>query len=101
MRQETARIMSSTASGLFDRYVVVDWSTNRTPKIGRDSIWIAEALRAGTRIRIDTPRNPPTRAAAYDLVVRALRNHVDVGHRVLICFDFVYGFPCGFADALS
>ena len=26
-------------AGLFDRYVVVDWSANSTPKTGKDAIW--------------------------------------------------------------
>jgi hypothetical protein len=93
--------MGPSVSCLFDACIVVDWSANRTPKIGRDSIWIAEARRAGARVRVGPPRNPPTRAAAYDLICRALLDHVQAGHRVLIAFDFVYGFPCGFADALA
>ena len=80
----------------FDRYVMVDWSANSTPKRGRDSIWIAVGDAQGL---IAEPTNPPTRAAAMDVV----RSLVDAcaGERVLLGFDFSFGYPAGFAAALT
>jgi precorrin-8X/cobalt-precorrin-8 methylmutase len=77
---------------LFDRYVMVDWSANATPKRGRDSIWIADSASS-------EPVNPSTRAAAMGLV----RSIIDdsVGGRLLIGFDFSFGYPAGFAAALT
>ena len=46
---------------MFDRFVVVDWSANSTPKRGRDSIWIAVLDGHGVSVS-----NPSTRAAAEE-----------------------------------
>jgi hypothetical protein len=86
-----------TARHLFERYVFVDWSASATPNRGRDSIWFA----TGTIDDISPPRNPPTRQAATaelrELLVRATERR----ERVLIGFDFPYGYPAGFAAALA
>ena len=50
---------------LFDTYIIVDWSAARTPKTGRDSIWICRLGLDG-----ETVVNPPTRAAARMLMFR-------------------------------
>lgn len=77
---------------LFDRYVMVDWSANSTPKRGRDSIWVADSAASG-------PVNPSTRAAAMDLV-RSIVAEAG-GDRLLVGFDFSFGYPAGFAAALT
>ena len=73
---------------MFDRYVVVDWSANSTPKRGRDSIWIA--LFDGLRTTVE---NHSTRAGAE----RRLGDIVDDGsdRRTLIGVDFSLGYPTG------
>jgi len=76
----------------FDAFIMVDWSANNTPKIGKDSIWIAAT--GGVL------ENPKTRRQARDLVHRLLATHVQAGRRVLVGFDFAYGYPSGFSDAL-
>ena len=80
----------------FDRYVMVDWSANSTPKRGRDSIWVAVGDATG---RVAEPVNPPTRAAAMGVV----RSTIDgcAGERLLLGFDFSFGYPAGFAAALT
>jgi hypothetical protein len=81
---------------LFDRYIFVDWSASARPARGRDSIWFA----TGT---IDdlAPKNPETREKATvdlrELLIRAAADE----ERVLIGFDFPYGYPAGFAAALG
>ena len=79
---------------MFDRIVVVDWSSNSAPKRGADSIWIADDD-AGT---VDC-RNLPTRSAAFGHLASVVRS----GDRrcTLIGVDFSLGYPAGTADALG
>jgi precorrin-8X/cobalt-precorrin-8 methylmutase len=78
---------------LFDRYIAVDWSAANTPRLGKDSIWIAETGREAVNIA--------TRAAAMDVITDRLRDARAVGQRVLIGFDFVFGYPRGAAAAIA
>jgi precorrin-8X/cobalt-precorrin-8 methylmutase len=79
---------------VFDRIVVVDWSANSTPKVGADSIWIADDDGA----TVDC-HNPATRSAAFDHLVSI----VEAGrHRqTLIGVDMSLGYPGGTAEALG
>ena len=75
---------------LFDAYLMVDWSARAKPKRGKDTIWLA--LGDGTAIALE---NPPTRAAAVErLRVRLLALRA-AGKRVLVGFDFPFGYPEG------
>jgi precorrin-8X/cobalt-precorrin-8 methylmutase len=78
---------------LFDAYVAVDWSAHKRPKTGANSIWICSAG--------GPPENPSTREEATERVRALLREHVSAGRRVLVGFDFAYGYPQGFAAALG
>jgi precorrin-8X/cobalt-precorrin-8 methylmutase len=82
-------------ANLFDRYVMVDWSANSTPKTGRDSIWIASGSTRG-RVRLV---NPPTRREAVELLVDLMLSCAD--ERTLIGFDFSFGYPVGFAEGVA
>jgi precorrin-8X/cobalt-precorrin-8 methylmutase len=82
---------------LFDGYVVVDWSAAATPRIGRDSIWIAHV--AGGALRLLT--NPPTRREAEAILRDLLRTEAAAGRSVLAGFDFPFGYPSGFAARLG
>lgn len=82
---------------IFDRYIAVDWSANNGPKTGRDSIWIGEATAAG----LVASRNPATRAAAMADIERTLLAARSRGERVMLGFDFVFGFPAGAAEAIA
>ncbi|MEM7730820.1 MAG: hypothetical protein AAF311_16425 [Pseudomonadota bacterium] len=80
-------------SGAFDRILVVDWSAANAPVTGADSIWIADS---------DAPtRNPPTRAAAMMRVGAAIEATLERDERLLIGWDFAFGYPAGFAGALG
>lgn len=87
---------------LFDSYVTVDWSAANSPNTGRDSIWFTELARNGrgqvTRRRLE---NPPTRADATGKLCDLLARRIDQGKRVLVGFDFPFGYPTGTARILG
>jgi precorrin-8X/cobalt-precorrin-8 methylmutase len=74
---------------MFDQFVFVDWSANSSPKTGKDSIWIADAIR-GAEINVS---NVATRHEATDYVRRLLTEAVAENRRVLVGFDFAYSYP--------
>src|SRR3954470_19065514 len=82
---------------LFDTYVAVDWSAAKSRGRGAGSIWIAVL----GRDRPLSVENPPTRAAATERVREILVGRAAAGDRILVGFDFAYGFPRGFADAVA
>ena len=85
----------------FGRYVVVDWSAASVPAPRRprpDTIWSAEL--SWSDARPDT-RYHRTRAAAAAHLLARLRAAAGRGERVLIGFDFPYGYPRGFAARLA
>lgn len=86
---------------LFDRYIAVDWSASNVPKSGKDSIWIGEVVRRGRRLERLPSRNPRTRAAAMADITDTLLAARAVGHRVMLGFDFVFGYPAGAAAAIG
>ncbi len=81
---------------MFDAFVMVDWSAATVPRTGRDSIWICWHAREGERLE-----NPPTRHAAKSILADWLEAAVERGERVLIGFDFPFGYPSGFAARLG
>ena len=82
---------------LFDGYAAVDWSANGVPKRGRDSIWIAVRGWGGA----EEPENPPTRADAVARIEGLLGRATDAGRRLLVGFDFPFGYPEGTARMLT
>ena len=82
---------------IFDRYLVVDWSARNRPGGGKDSVWVCVLDAAG---RIST-QNPSTRGRAELMIRDALGRFVASGERVLVGFDFPYGYPAGLAAALG
>jgi precorrin-8X/cobalt-precorrin-8 methylmutase len=80
---------------VFDRYVVVDWSANSSPKLGRDSIWIAVHDRDGS----NSVTNLATRAAAEVFLVELFES--DTTSTTLVGVDFSLGYPQGTAAALG
>ena len=82
---------------LFDGYVAVDWSANGVPKRGRDSIWLAVRGWGGT----GEPENPATRAEAVGRIEELLANSTAAGRRLLLGFDFPFGYPAGTARMLT
>jgi len=81
---------------MFDALVMVDWSAANVPRTGRDSIWICWHDRTGERLV-----NPATRHQAKMLLADWLVEPMARGERVLIGFDFPFGYPTGFAARLG
>jgi len=83
---------------MFDTFVIVDWSAANQPKTGRDSIWICAVDRDGSERLIE---NPHTRHRAKNLLSELLSQATARGERVLLGFDFPFGYPAGFAQRLG
>jgi precorrin-8X/cobalt-precorrin-8 methylmutase len=81
---------------LFDVIAMVDWSAANVPRQGRDSIWICWQGPDGERVQ-----NPSTRLAAKALLAEWLTIASGRGERVLLGFDFPFGYPVGFAARLG
>ncbi|MEO1578672.1 MAG: gephyrin-like molybdotransferase Glp [Pseudomonadota bacterium] len=83
----------------FDRVVVVDWSARSAPSPktpAADAIWIACANAGGL-----TTTYARTRAEAMGVIETILQDALARGERVLAGFDFPFGYPAGFAKALT
>jgi precorrin-8X/cobalt-precorrin-8 methylmutase len=81
---------------MFDTYGMVDWSAASVPRTGRDSIWICWLGPDGERLE-----NPSTRSDARKLLGRRLAAAIAARQRVLLGFDFPFGYPAGFAARLG
>jgi molybdopterin molybdotransferase len=83
----------------FDTFVMVDWSGGNdrglTPK--KDAIWAA-VHRSGVP---EAPVYLRNRAVAEDWLVDLLTSERAAGRRLLAGFDFPFGYPAGFAKALT
>lgn len=87
---------------LFDAYVFVDWSAASRPKTGKDSVWIAEGRYVSDgSLAVERPTNPSTRSKAAMDVQAKLRDYVHNFKRVLVGFDFPYGYPAGWNTAVG
>ena len=78
---------------LFDRYIAVDWSASNTPRQGKDSIWIGDSEAESV--------NPPTRHEAMAILADRLVIARAANQRVMLGFDFVFGYPQGAAEAIA
>ena len=81
---------------MFDTFVMVDWSAESQPKRGPDSIWICWNAPDGERLE-----NPCTRHAAKLLLAEWVAAALWHGERILVGFDFPFGYPLGFAARLG
>ena len=87
---------------LFDTHVVVDWSARSTPspsKPHKDSIWWAAADAETGKAR--TPEYARTRCDAVERLAILVAGELDEGRRVLVGFDFPFGYPKGVAERLT
>lgn len=84
---------------LFDFYIMVDWSGGARRRGGRsDTIWIAHGP-----ISSDGPvtSSPLSRTEAVHFIQALLVKEIEANRRVLLCFDFAYGYPVDFAAAVQ
>ncbi|MBU1385645.1 MAG: cobalamin biosynthesis protein CbiG [Alphaproteobacteria bacterium] len=86
---------------LFDAYIIADWTAAEGKKLGDQSVWIGVAKR-DVRFRLYTEtHNAATRAEGEKLLAALLADHRKRGDRVLVGFDFNFGFPAGTAGRLQ
>jgi hypothetical protein len=92
-------------SRLFDAYIAVDLSSRSNPSPAgpsKDAIWVGERL---AQSEVDTSVVGEayfrTRLECKTHVRNRLLQHADHQRRVLIGFDFAYGCPEGYVDALG
>ena len=83
---------------LFDAYIAVDWSASNVPKSGGDSIWISERNASGEAC---PSVNPRTRGEAMRLLERRISSALAKGERLLVGFDFPFGYPAGTAAPIA
>ncbi|QPM91031.1 hypothetical protein PSAL_022740 [Pseudooceanicola algae] len=84
---------------LFDTHVAVDWSARSAPspaKPSKDAIWFA-VVRDGAA---ETPEYHRTRADAIKALKALLLRERAAGRRVLVGFDFPFGYPSGVAERI-
>ena len=93
--REGVRARRTKTAVSFDDVIVVDWSAASKPTRGANSIWIGHADESDR-----APLNVPTRGQASRAVRDLLVDLVGRGRRVLISFDFPYGYPRGTAARL-
>jgi precorrin-8X/cobalt-precorrin-8 methylmutase len=86
---------------LFQHYLAVDWSAAAVPRAGKDSIWIAGYEGGGNCPHQTLLENPKTRAAATARLIGIARESLQAGKRILIGFDFPFGYPAGTAAGLG
>ncbi|MEO1292085.1 MAG: molybdopterin guanine dinucleotide synthesis [Pseudomonadota bacterium] len=91
--------MAQSTEGHFDTVAMVDWSGAATPTTGVDSIWIC-CQRTGAD-EPETLTNPPTRRDAMAELTRLSEAEIAAGRRLMIGFDFPFGYPNGFAADLA
>lgn len=80
----------------FDRIIVVDWSARSRPSPPRpvaDAIWIGAAGAPPVYHR--------TRASAEAALAEVITATRAAGQRLLVGFDFPFGYPAGFAAAVT
>ena len=82
----------------FDTVAVVDWSAGRrAARAKKDAIWIGI-----TRDGVDQePLFCPGRHEAEDALVALIAAEQAAGRRLLIGFDFPFGYPQGFARQVT
>ena len=84
----------------FDTFIAVDWSAASVPVKGANSIWISRrrAKPGGQGHRL---LNFSTRFEAEAFLAREIERSQSTGTRLLMGFDFPFGYPQGFAARLA
>ncbi|MDE0103050.1 MAG: hypothetical protein OXN89_11780 [Bryobacterales bacterium] len=103
-RDRSASVSEELQSApLFHTHIVVDWSARSKPspaKPTKDAIWWAVARIAGD-IEVDEPAYVRTRHEALDRLAGLIAGELDADRRVLVGFDFPFGYPAGVAQRLT
>ena len=94
----------SKLSPLFHTHIIVDWSarSKRSPKKRtKDAIWWAVARVDGGSVTVCKPEYARTRHCALQRLARLIAEELDAGRRLLVGFDFPFGYPEGVAAHLT
>ena len=89
---------------LFDAYIFVDWGAKNgpyAPGAKSDSPWLAEGRWNIEDFQWEEERWFSTRRELVDHARCRLLRHIEKRRRVLVGFDFAYGYPDGFGEALG
>ncbi len=83
----------------YDSFAIVDWSggNDSGPRPKRDAIWLG-LVRAGVE---ETPRYLRNRLEAEAALTELIEVELSAGRRLMLGFDFPFGYPSGFAEALT
>ena len=83
----------------YDSFAIVDWSggNDSGPRPKRDAIWLG-LVRAGDE---EAPRYLRNRLEAEAALSELIEVELTAGRRLLLGFDFPFGYPAGFAEALT
>jgi molybdopterin molybdotransferase len=84
----------------FDQIIAVDWSSSSTPSSVKP---VSNAIYVGSKVfgqQVDV-KYFRTRASAMDALCAMLDEAQNAHARVLVGFDFGFGYPRGFAHALT
>ena len=95
-------IATPTNTALFHTHIVVDWSarSGRSPEQpSKDTIWWAVAHTDGGAAK--APEYARTRHDALCRIARLVADELDAGRRLLVGFDFPFGYPAGVAEHLT
>ncbi len=97
-------LQEGQAGPLFDTHIVVDWSAlgKRSPKRPvKNAIWWAVARINTDGVEVEEPEYARTRHCALDRLTSLLADELDRGRRVLVGFDFPFGYPAGVAEQIT
>ena len=89
---------------LFHTHIVVDWSARSRPSPatpGKDAIWWAAARASRRGVVVQEPEYARTRHDAVGRLARIVADELERGRRVLVGFDFPFGYPAGVAERVS
>ena len=81
----------------FDTLIAVDWSAASVPVKGDNSIWISRRAKGQQHVLL----NVPTRLEAEAYLAQQITESQVQGTRLLMGFDFPFGYPDGFVAALG
>lgn len=87
---------------MFDAYVFIDWSAangEQPQQPTADAVWVGELVRHPHR-QCQREAYHRTRNDGIAHVMSVLVGHVKERRKVLVGFDFPYGYPAGFSRAL-
>ncbi len=82
----------------WDSFAMVDWSSGNDtgPRPKKDAIW-SGAILGGIEVDPVYHRN---RVVAYDRLADMIARETAKGRRLMIGFDFPFGYPAGFAEVV-